>query len=127
MKRLHWILISILVLYLLGLGWGYISLPTAAIKNLGGYRTIAAAPAVSFSEGMDVSPAQRWYLEHAFTESPVQVVPRLSVKVDWNAILLARVGSGYFVSGKSAENKSSLYLCAFGYWIPVHTFYQDVS
>ena len=51
------ILIAVVSLYAAGLVWGYCRLPWAAIKNLGDYRLIAAARAVSLAE-TDVSALQ---------------------------------------------------------------------
>ena len=76
------LLTCVLILYCIGLVWGYVRLPWAAVKSLADYGLIASAPAVSFAASLDVSPAQRWYLEHALTESPIPVVPRVSVDVD---------------------------------------------
>jgi hypothetical protein len=120
------ILIGVLALYVLGLGWGYFRLPWAAIRSLRNFRSLAAAPAVSFSDKLDVSPAQRWYLERSLTESPVPVVPRVEAEVRWNALIVARVHSGYYVSSKGAEWRKDLYLCAFGAWIPIYTFHHSV-
>jgi hypothetical protein len=122
------ILICVLTVYILGLGWGYIRLPWAAIKSLRDYRTlIAPASVVSFDPGLDVSPVQRWYLDQALVESPVPVVPRLSVDVKWNAIVLARVYSRYYVSNTGAEGKDCLCFCLFGAWIPIYDFYAWMS
>jgi hypothetical protein len=121
------ILIGVLALYVLGLGWGYLRLPWAAIRSLRDYGIIAAAPAVSFSDKLDVSPAQRWYLERSLTESPVPVVPRVEAEVRWNALVIARVHSGYFVSGTGAEWRDSLYVCVFGAWLPVYNFFQAMA
>jgi hypothetical protein len=121
------LLICILALYGLGLLWGYIRLPWAAVRSLRDYATLAAAPAVSFGNGLDVSPAQRWYLGRCLPESPVPLVPRVEVEVRWNALVLARVHSGYYVSNTGAEYRDSLYLCLFGFWIPVYDFYQAIS
>src|SRR5262245_24281447 len=67
------------ILYALGLLWGYVRLPLAALKSLRDGRLLFDAPAVSFGPDFDVSPAQRWYLKTAFVESPVPVVPEVSV------------------------------------------------
>lgn len=127
MKYRRAILIGVGSLYLLGLGVGYIRLPCAAIKNLRDYRSLASDPVVTFSDNLDASPIQRWYLEHAFNESPVPVVPRLSVDVKWNALIAARVRSGYFRTGKGAENRDGLLICLFGAWVSVHTYRSEIS
>lgn len=121
------LLIGILALYGLCLIWGYVRLPWAAVRSLRDYAYLAAAPAVSFADGLDVSPAQRWYLGRSLPESPVPLVPRVEVEVRWNALVLARVHSGYYVSNTGAEHRDSLYLCFFGFWIPVYNFYQVIS
>src|SRR4051812_2305312 len=88
-------LLIVLALYLLGLGWGYVRLPWAAIKCLGDHDLITSAPAVSLSaSGSDVSRSQRWYLDRVLRQSSTPVVPRVSVDVRWNALVCARVSSG---------------------------------
>jgi hypothetical protein len=126
-SRLRVALICVLALYLLGLVWGYVRLPWAAIRSLRDYHLVVEAPAVTFAATLEVSPAQRWYLEHCLTESPVPTVPRIDVEVPWNALVLARVRSGYFVSGTGAEQRDSLYVCVFGAWVPVYNFFQAIS
>jgi hypothetical protein len=126
MKWLRRVLVCVLILYGLGLVWGYFRLPLAAIKSLGNYRSIASAPAVSFGN-LGVSSTQRWYLGHAFSESPVPAAPSVAVSVEWNALVLARVRSGYHVSPKGAERRDSLYLCVFGAWIPVYNFRREMA
>ncbi len=121
MRARRRILISVLVLYALGLTWGYLRLPWAAIRSLADYELVARAPAVSLSH-RNVSTAQLWYLKHALRESPVPVVPRLWAKVTWNALVFARVYSGHYIGDTGAEGKDSLYFCLFGAWIPVYTY-----
>src|SRR4051794_39078864 len=88
------VLPSILVLYVLGLGWGYLRLPWAAIRSLADSRLITTAPAVSLSEtGVDVSRSQQWYLDRVLSQSPTPVAPRVGVVVRWNALICARVSS----------------------------------
>lgn len=115
------ILIAVVSLYAAGLVWGYFRLPWAAIRSLRDYRLIAKAPAVSLSKA-DVSPAQLGYLRRALSVSKAPVVPRVSVAVIWNVLVLARVRSGHYVSSIGAEGRESLYLCLFGSWIPVYTY-----
>ena len=121
------IVLCVLALYGLGLVWGYVRLPWAALRSLRDFPTLAAAPAVSFANNLDVSPVQRWYLERALPESPVPVVPRVDAEVRWNALALARVRSGYFISNTGAESRDSLYVCVFGAWVPVYNFFGAVS
>src|SRR5687768_11679134 len=113
MKWWRRVLVCILVVYGLGLVWGYFRLPLAAIKSLGSYRSIASAPSVRFGY-LDVSSTQRRYLVHAFDESPVSAVPSVAVSVEWNTLVLARARSSYYASPKGAERRDSLYLCMFG-------------
>ena len=126
-KRRH-IVIGIVGIYILMLIWGYARLPWAAIKNLRDYRgVVAPAKAVSFTSDLDISGVQEWYLKHSLNESPLPVVPRLSVRVKWNALILARVESGHWVGPKGAEGRDSLYFCCFGFWIPIFTFSNWMS
>ena len=126
MKWWRRVLVCLPILYGLGLVWGYFRLPLAAVKSLGSYRSIASAPAVSFGN-LNVSSSQRWYLGHAFNESPVLGVPSVAVSVEWNALAVARVRSSYYSSPKGAERRESVYLCMFGAWIPVHNFQRVVT
>jgi hypothetical protein len=117
------VLLGILVLYLLGLGWGYLRLPWAAIRSLADHKSVTTAPAVSLSAtGVDVSRSQQWYLDRVLPLSPTPVVPRVSVVVRWNALICARVSSGHYVGPTGAEWRDSLYICLFGAWVPVYTF-----
>src|SRR4051812_19606559 len=63
MKVRRRILIAVVLLYAVGLVWGYLRLPWAAIRTLRDYRIIAVAPAISLSEA-EISPAQLGYLIH---------------------------------------------------------------
>jgi hypothetical protein len=126
MKRFRRLLTCVLILYGIGLVWGYFRLPWAAIKSLADGDIIAAAPAVSFG-WLEMSSGQRWYLKRALTQSPVPVVPRVSVEVKWNAIVLARVSCSYHATSKGAESRDSMYLCLFGAWIPVRDYSRLVS
>jgi hypothetical protein len=122
--RLFWVALA---LYLLGLVWGYARLPWAGVKSLADYRLIAAAPAVSFDEDLEVSPLQRRYLQWVLPESPTPVVPRLSTKVRWNAIVVARVTNSHVVGNTGAEWQDGLYICVFGAWIHVYTFSHKMA
>ena len=120
------ILITIVSLYAAGLIWGYFRLPWAAMKNLGDYRLIAEAEAVSLAE-TDVSALQLNYLRGALSVSTVSVVPRASVAVSWNALVIARVKSGHYIGNEGAENQDVLYVCLFGAWVPVYTYYRAIA
>ena len=116
------ILIAVALLYAVGLVWGYFRLPLAAIKNLHDYRIfIAQARAVSLDE-IDISAPQLGYLRGAIPLSRDPVVPRLSVAVSWNALVVARINSGYYHSNEGAERMDILYICLFGAWVPIHTY-----
>jgi hypothetical protein len=117
------VVLGVITLYVIMLVWGYARLPWAAVKNLRGYSShVASASAVTFDPPSKLSPVQDWYLKQSIEESPVAVVPRISVDVKWNALALARVQSQYYLSGKGAEGTDNLYVCAFGAWIRVYGF-----
>jgi hypothetical protein len=120
------ILISILVLYALGMCWGYFRLPWAAIKSLGDYKIVENAPGITFSD-IKVSWAQRWYLKHAMKESPTTVTPKVAVSVTWNALVFARVRSGCYLAPLGAEGVDGLYFCLFGLWIRIHTYSHEMA
>ena len=101
------ILIIVVSLYAAGLVWGYFRLPWAAIKNLGDYRIIAEARAVSLSE-IDVSVPQLRYFKGALPVSDAPVVPRVSVAVSWNALVIARVKSGHYIGNLGVERQDVL-------------------
>jgi hypothetical protein len=110
----------------LGLAWGYLRLPWAAIKSLADYEIVARAPAVRLSH-RNVSTVQLWYLDHALRVSPVPVKPSVSAIVIWNALVFARVRSGWYTGNLGAEHKESLYFCLFGAWIPVYTYGHEMA
>ena len=55
------------------------------------------------------------------------VVPRLSVAVSWNALVSARVKSGHYIGNVGAERQDVLYVCLFGAWVPVYTYYSEMA
>lgn len=126
MKTRRRILILVLALYVLGLGWGYVRLPWAAIKSLADFELIAKKPAVTISDAR-VSLVQLWYLKQALKESPVTVEPRVSVQVTWNALIVARVRSGHYLAPLAAEGCDRLYFCLFGLWIPAYTYSHEMA
>ncbi len=73
--------LAVVILYALGLAWGYLRLPLAALKSLHDYPIVASAEAVTFAETTDVASSQWWYLEHSLRESPVPAFPRVWVEV----------------------------------------------
>ncbi len=131
MKTRGRILLLVLALYVAGLAWGYVRLPLAAFKGMSIYPGIASPLPITFDDRHDISPAQQWYLDRSLTESPVPVVPRVSADVKWNALVLARVRSNYYFSGKGSkdilEHHDSLYVNVFGAWISVHSFASEIS
>lgn len=122
-KRL---LLTVAVLYAIGLVWGDLRLSWAAIKSLADYELIAQAPAVSFGK-LGMSERQRRYLKHRLAESPTTVVPRVDVDVRWNAFVCARVESGHYVSPLGAERQDCVYVCLFGAWVRIYSFYRIMS
>ena len=128
MKLRQRIVIGVLGLYLVGLGWGYLRLPWAAIKSLRDYKLIRDASAVSLRPaGISLSSAQRRYLARALPVSSTTVAPIISVEVDWYAVVCARVRSGHYISSTGAERRDCLYLCLFGAWIPLHTYSEQMA
>jgi hypothetical protein len=121
-------LISVLALYTLGLAWGYVRLPWASVTDFDAHVYVAQQPAVSLSY-QNVSRVQLRYLEHALTPrvSSVPVLPVVKIDVTWNALVFARVKSGYVTGPVGAEIKDRLFVCVFGAWIPVHTYSHLMS
>lgn len=113
--------IALLTLYVIGLAWGYVRLPWAAVRNLTDFRLIAQAPAVTYAS-LDVSDLQRSYLEQKLPRSNEPANRQVEISVKWYAVAFARVQSGYSVSPTGAEWKDALYLCCFGTWVPIYTF-----
>ena len=123
MKRRYHILFGLLGLYSIGLGWGYLRLPWAAINCLSDFKMLGQAPVVRLrSGGVSVAPVQRWYLRQVLPDSATGNAPVISVEVKWSALVCARVHSALYMSPDGAEVRDSLYVCLFGAWIPVHTY-----
>ena len=120
------ILITFAVFYVVGIAWGNLRLPWAAIKSLSDYELTAKAPAVNYS-GLKVSSPQLWYLKHSLRESPLLDVPSVSASVTWNVLFLARVKSSLSFGPKGAELQDSVYLCIFGAWVSVYTYSHWMS
>jgi hypothetical protein len=115
------IILGMLTLYILTLFWGYARLPWAAIKSLNDYPCIIVpGRPVNLDACVNLSSVQEWYIRQSTTESTVPVVPRLSVEVKWNALVVARVRSGYRISNTGAEWRDTIYFCLFGFWIPIY-------
>jgi hypothetical protein len=136
MKTRRRILIMVLAIYAAGIAWGYFRLPLGAVRSLYRDDDIAKAPAVYLSPKMAISPGQLRYLRlalpvpiasvmpHRKTSDPN--VPRVSVIVTWNALVIARVESAVFTQDKSGvSGRDSVYVCLFGAWFPVLTYRYD--
>lgn len=119
LRRAAWALVA---LYVLGLAWGHVRLPATAVKNLADYPGIVIDRKLRLSSDLDVSRVQRWHLQRSLPLTSTQVASRVSVSVEWNALIIARVRSSHYTSPTGAEGKDVLYVNVFGAWVPVHTF-----
>lgn len=120
-KIIKGLVVIIIAIYTITLAWGYLRLPWAAIKNLSNSEAITRAPAISFAE-LGISEQQHRYLKCWLAESPVPVTPRVNLSISWNALLCARVQSGFYGGPLCGEWKDGLYVCLFGFWVPIYTF-----
>jgi hypothetical protein len=136
MKSRRRVIITVLALYAAGTVWGYFRLPWGAVRSLHRDDDIANAPAVYLSPKMAISPAQLRYLRGAlpvpiapvmwYRDSSHPIVPRLSVVVAWNALVIARAESAIFTQDKDGvTGRDSVYVCLFGAWFPVLTYRHD--
>lgn len=136
MKTRRRFIITVLVLYAVGITWGYFRLPWVAVRSLYRDDHIAKAPAVYLSPKMAISRAQLWYLRRAlpvpiasvmsYRNSHDPIVPRVSVVVTWNALMIARAESAVFTQDKDGvSGRDSVYVCLFGAWFPILTFRYD--
>ena len=103
---------------------GDVRLPLAAIKSLADY-DLLADKAVIYTDAsrLEVSPVQRWWLRKRMPElTEGESVPRITVRVRWFFLFLARVRSGHRVSPTGAEARDCLYIWCFGAWIPAYSF-----
>jgi hypothetical protein len=136
MKARRCILITLLSLYAVGTAWGYFRLPWAAVRSLYRDDDIAMAPAVYLSPKLAISSAQRRYLRRALPVPTVPtipprssfeaLVPRVSVSVTWNALVIARAESAVFTQDKiGVTGRDSVYVCLFGAWLPILTYRYD--
>lgn len=122
-RRAGRVFFAVAALYVVGLVWGYQRLLWAAISDLGGGELLRAFPSATWSrESTQVSSFRAGYLESRLPHSSERTIPQIKVSVKWNAFVLARVTTGYYVSPLGAEWKDCLYLCVFGGWMRVHTF-----
>lgn len=115
------VLFALLALYTIGLAWGYVRLPWASVRSLADYGLIAQEGTTQYNLA-GVSDLQRSYLERTLPPARKSQVQYVEVTVEWYALAVARVQSGHVVGPTGAEWKDSLYLCCFGFWIPVYTF-----
>jgi hypothetical protein len=136
MKTRRRIVIMVLALYAAGIAWGYFRLPWSAARSVCRDDRIAKAPAVYLSPKMAISPVQLWYLRRAlpvpiapvmrYRNSSDPIVPRVSVVVAWNALVIARAESAVLTEDKSGVTyRDSVYVCLFGAWFPILTFRYD--
>ncbi len=125
-RKRRWVMIAaraIVALYLVGLAWGYVRLPWAAIDNLANYKLVTMAPAVTIDRSeTSISRIQEKYLMRQLRESPTPTTPRIHVRVRWNALVCACVAAGHYSSPDGAEWKNTLFVNVFGAWVPMYTF-----
>src|SRR5689334_15521603 len=104
MSKRRKIILLVLVGYVLGLAWGYVRLPFAAVKSLADYRLLADKPhAFASDEHLQMSGIQRWYLKRSIKLEHGTETPQISAAVQWNCGIVARVKSGHYVSPTGAE------------------------
>jgi hypothetical protein len=116
------------LLYLFGLAWGDRRLAWVAIKNLEDHELVTSAPAITLDRTQtSISATQEVFLLRQLRESPAPTTPRIHVSVRWNAYVCARVNAGHYVGPLGAEGKETLFVCVFGAWIPVYTFYNVMA
>ena len=119
---------AIVVFYCVGLVLGHRRLAWAAIKDLGNRKLISGATAVTIDRGnTSISQSQRQYLRGRLPESPVPTTPRIHVAVEWNAGVCARVRAGQWIGPLGAQYKDTLFVCVFGAWVPVYTYFHAVA
>jgi hypothetical protein len=116
------------LLYLAGLVWGQCRLAWAAICDLRDRNLVIHATSVTLDRSRSsMSAAQEAYLLRQVHESPTPTTPRIQVSVRWNAYVCARVHAGHYVGPLGAEGKETLFICMFGAWVPVYTFYNVMA
>jgi hypothetical protein len=122
------IILLLVVGYVLGLVWGQVRLPFAAVKSLSDYRLLREKPFVSASEDhLQMSAIQKWYLKRSMKLGDGTGPPRISADVKWNCGVVARVHSGHYISSKGAESLDGLYLCVFGAWVQVYGIGHEMA
>lgn len=106
---------------------GYVRLPMAALGNLSDYHSLRRQGVIyaAFTRS-DASLVQRWWLRTRLRNLQAgNARPHIGVSIRWNALVVARVHSGYSVSPRGAEGKECLYLWCFGAWVPVYTYWDE--
>jgi hypothetical protein len=121
--RTRWLIAAGVVVVILLL-IGYVRLPYAAVRGLADYDMLASEPILHANAShLRVSPVQAWWLRTRLRNlSEGDTAPRISVRVEWNALLVARVNAGHYVSPTGAEGRDSLYFWLLGLWIRVYDF-----
>lgn len=126
MSKRRKIILLLVVGYVLGLVWGQVRLPFAAVKSLSDYRLLREKPFVSASDDhLQMLAIQKWYLKRSMKLVDGTGPPRISADVKWNWGIVARVRSGYDMQG--AESLDGLYLCIFGAWVQVYRFSHSIA
>ncbi len=117
------IILLLLIGYALGLLWGQVRLPVAAVKSLADYPLLRDRSVVSASdEQLQMLAIQEWYLKRSMRLLDGTNPPRISADVRWNWGVVARVRSGHYISPQGAEWLDGLYVCFFGAWLRVYSF-----
>jgi hypothetical protein len=123
MIRRRKIILLLLIGYALGLVWGQVRLPVAAVKSLDDYSLLRGETVVSASdEQLQMSAMQKWYLKRFLHVADGANPPQISATVKWNWGIVARVRSGHYISPTGAEWLDGLYVCLFGSWLRVYSF-----
>jgi len=113
----------LLALYSLGLIWGQVRLPVAAVKSLSDYDLLCHKPNLSApDERLQMWVIQKWYLKRSLKLIDGVASSVISAKVMWNFGFVARVNSGHYSSPTGSESLDALYVCIFGAWLKIYTF-----
>jgi hypothetical protein len=123
MSKRRKIILLLLVGYVIGLVWGQVRLPFAAVKSLADYDLLKDKLLVSASDDQ----LQMWAVQRSYLKRAIKLVdrtgpPRMSAEVKWNWGVVARVRSDLYISPMGAELLDGLYVCVFGAWLKVHEF-----
>ena len=108
---------------------GYIRLPFAALASLADYDLLADEALIyTDASRLEVSTIQRWWIKRSLPNlAEGESVPKVSVRVKWNLLLLARVQSGHYMSPTGAEGRDCLYIWCLGVWIPAYDFSHEMA